>query len=196
MSKKGWKRSPVLLPLAANHLSKLSISLCVCDSVFQNSNALLGKQMFYCLRTKLELSLPESWDGWCPNVVILMFNAWMSNPKCWVSAARFLWVEEMHAKRWRKEFIWVNSKEWLKYYSNIKWLKNKLKLTSKLNVLESLEKGTLKYRKENSWANDKGHQLSQLLGLSSSSNELVRAVKNTVTAGIKITELAREFLWV
>lgn len=77
-----------------------------------------------------------------------------------VSAARFLGLEETHMKRWRKELIWVNSKEWLKYYLNIEWVKNKLKFTSKLNELVSIENETLKYRKENRWANERGHQLS------------------------------------
>lgn len=69
-----------------------------------------------------------------------------------------------------------------------------MKLTSKLNELVSIEKEALKYRKENRWANEKGHQLSQLLGLSKSNNEVIRVVKNKVIAGIKIIELARELL--
>lgn len=55
-----------------------------------------------------------------------------------------------------------------------------------------MEKETLKYRKENRWANKKGQQPSQLLGLSKNNNELIRVVKSKVIAGIKIIELSRE----
>lgn len=134
-------------------------------------------------------------------VWMVVLNVWM----CWWWAIQNVkWIKIISSRisvfggnacKEMRELIWVNGKEWLKSYSNTKWVKSRLKLTSKLSELVSMEKETLKYRKENRWANKKGQQPSQLLGLSKNNNELIRVVKNKVIAGIKIIELSRELFW-